>query len=39
MALIKCPECGQLITDTAWACPNCENHTSYDKFEKQYDCK
>ena len=32
MALIKCPECGQEISDQATSCPNCgcpmkEKHT------------
>lgn len=24
MALIKCPECGKEISDTAKSCPNCD---------------
>ncbi len=23
MALVKCPECGKEVSDTAYACPNC----------------
>lgn len=34
MALIKCPECGKEISDTAENCPNCGYH-----FEKTKFCK
>lgn len=23
MALIECPECGKVVSDRAWACPQC----------------
>lgn len=32
MALIKCPECGQEISDTAKSCPHCGYKTKSRKF-------
>lgn len=31
MALIKCPECGKEISDTATTCPHCGTKTNYQK--------
>lgn len=31
MALIKCPECGKEISDTATTCPHCGTITQHQK--------
>ena len=41
MALIKCSECGQMMSDKATCCPNCGNHnmTVHVKFKKNNEYK
>lgn len=35
MALIRCPECGKQVSDTAKACPNCGyDFEAVREFEK-----
>lgn len=33
MALIKCPECGQMVSDKAKTCPHCGNPTQHNAGE------
>lgn len=34
MALIKCPECGQQISDKANVCPNCGHPIAYENAKE-----